>query len=127
MSLFNSSTDFVVRGALDGLAARQRVYANNLANVETPGFRPSDVSFESELRRARDEMQNPDADPQATPELTPSVTPSTQETGRVDGNEVQLDQQVMLMAENELNYQALTAAARLREGLLRTAVTDGRQ
>ena len=41
-----------LRSALDGLAYRQRVSANNVANVDTPGFTASTVDFEDSLRGA---------------------------------------------------------------------------
>ena len=46
------STGSVIYAALNGLAARQRVIANNVANVETPGFIAGRVSFEDSLREA---------------------------------------------------------------------------
>jgi len=38
--------------ALNGLTARQRAISNNLANVDTPGFKASDVSFARQLDKA---------------------------------------------------------------------------
>ena len=42
----------VLASALDGLATRQNVIADNIANVDTPGFRARSVDFESSLRSA---------------------------------------------------------------------------
>ena len=42
----------VLHSALDGLALRQRVIADNIANVDTPEFRATSVDFESSLRSA---------------------------------------------------------------------------
>ncbi|OGO39885.1 MAG: flagellar basal-body rod protein FlgB, partial [Chloroflexi bacterium RBG_16_57_9] len=47
--LFNDNTNQVLHTALDGLARRQQVTANNIANAETPGFKASIVTFESQL------------------------------------------------------------------------------
>ena len=41
----------VLQLALDGLSLRQQAISNNIANVDTPGFRASEVSFEGQLRR----------------------------------------------------------------------------
>ena len=46
------STGSALYAALNGLAARQRVIANNVANVETPGYIAGRVSFEDSLRDA---------------------------------------------------------------------------
>jgi flagellar basal-body rod protein FlgB len=124
--LFLTKTDVLIRGALDGLAARHRVYANNIANIETPGFQPSEVPFETQLRRLRDEMsQSPSSVSQAHV-LSLDPVPDNQEADRVDGNGVQADRQVTQLAESTLTYEALTQAARMREAMFRTVCTDGR-
>jgi flagellar basal-body rod protein FlgB len=125
MSLFQVKTDVVVRGALDGLAARHRVYANNLANIETPGFQPGEVPFEAELRRVRDQLARQPAQTGSQPSL--KVVPDDQNARRADGNGVQADQQAIRLMENTMSYEALTQAARLRGELLREVVTDGRR
>ena len=43
--IFESRTDIVLRGGLDGLAARHRAYANNIANIETPGSMPDSAAI----------------------------------------------------------------------------------
>jgi two-component system chemotaxis response regulator CheY len=42
----------VLASALDGISARQNVIADNIANVDTPGFRASTIDFETSLRAA---------------------------------------------------------------------------
>ena len=39
-----------IQTSLDGLAARQRIIAQNLANSETPGYISQNVDFEDSLR-----------------------------------------------------------------------------
>jgi len=41
--------------ALDGLSTRQRVINNNIANINTPGFKASEVSFAGQLSQAMDD------------------------------------------------------------------------
>jgi flagellar basal-body rod protein FlgB len=125
--LFTTRTDVVVMGGLDGLAARHRAYANNIANLETPGFHPSDVPFEAQLRQIRDRLQEDPSRAGRATEL--SLDPVMQDQGadRVDGNGVQPDQQVTQLAESTLSYEALAQAAKMRDALLRSVVTDGRQ
>lgn len=124
--LFGTATDAVTRGALDGLAARHRAYANNIANVDTPGFQPSDVPFEAQLRELRNEMElSPNMARRLAP-VTPEPVITPQGAERVDGNGVQIDTQVAAMADNTLTYEALAQAAKLRNDLLRSAITEGR-
>lgn len=124
--LFLTKTDVVVQGGLDGLAARHRAYANNIANIETPGFQPAEVPFEAQLRRLRDQMADNPALVGRAQILALDPVPDNQAADRVDGNGVQADRQVTLLAESTLTYEALSQAARLREGLLRSAITEGK-
>lgn len=126
-TLFLTRTDVVISGALDGLAARHRAFANNLANVETPGFQPSDVPFEAQLRQIRDQLREEPLSLGRTPHLALDSAPDSQDADRLDANGVQADQQVVRLAENTLTYEALVQATRMREELLRSVVTEGRR
>lgn len=126
--LFQTKTGAVVRGALDGLAARHRVYANNIANLETPGFQPSDLPFEEQLRAIRDELSG--GGPQALSSAPPlSLEPQVEKSAtlRPDGNGVDIDREVVRLAENSMGYEAVAQAARMRGEILRTALTEGKK
>lgn len=125
--MFQTRTETVMRGALDGLAARHRAYAHNVANVETPGFIPREVAFEEQLRQIRDEMAREAATPSGplAPPLSLEAVPMDQQAVRADGNGVQIDEQVVRLEENRLTYEALTQAARLRSEILHSAITEG--
>jgi flagellar basal-body rod protein FlgB len=127
MELFVNLTGEVAGKALDGLAARQRALTNNIANVETPGFQPSDVPFEAELKAARDRAQ---ADPiRFTGDLPLSLSTETQqsESVRADGNGVNIDREVVKLSENALTYESVARAMRMRGELLRTAISEGKK
>ena len=53
--MLDDITSVTVHTALTGLAMRQRVTADNIANIETPGFLAGRVSFEDSLRDAVDD------------------------------------------------------------------------
>jgi flagellar basal-body rod protein FlgB len=125
--MLSTTTDVVIGGALDGLALRHRAYVNNLANVETPGFQPSDVKFEEQLRSVRDRLDLHALDPDSPPALDLSTSKDAQQADRADGNGVQVDTQVMKLEENSLTYQALATAARSRGQILLSAITEGRK
>ena len=44
----------ILEGALDGLSRRESLIASNLANIDTPGYRPQSIDFESALRAELD-------------------------------------------------------------------------
>jgi flagellar basal-body rod protein FlgB len=101
--------------ALDGLAMRQRVAANDIANMDTPGFTASTVDFESSLRNAIDTGTVTDGPIQPTTEL------STAQAG-ANGNNVDLASETMTAMQATFQYQLLTRAVGDRYGLITTAI-----
>jgi flagellar basal-body rod protein FlgB len=120
---FSKTIDLVHR-AMDARSMRQDIIANNLANAEVPGFKRSDLSFESELKRAVESGQqkpvleltltNPNhiANWQerdyrdVTPRRTLDFTSSSQN----NGNNVDMEQEVMSYVQNLLMYSLLAQA-----------------
>jgi flagellar basal-body rod protein FlgB len=84
--------------ALDGLNVQQNVLANNVANVDTPGFTASNVSFQSSLRQA---LASPSSSATASVTVTPSSAPAA-----TNGNNVSLGTQLVNLEQSTLNYQA---------------------
>jgi flagellar basal-body rod protein FlgB len=103
-----------LRSALTGLAERQRVTADNIANVNTPGFLAGRTDFESALRDALDSGTAPSIS-------TGSVLRSLEPT-REDGNNVNLDAETLISTETGLRYQLALNALDGKYSLLRTAL-----
>lgn len=101
----------VLGSALDGIALRQRVIADNIANVDTPGYRASSVDFESSLRGAINS-----GDPGA--ELSPTVTATDTPVGANDNN-VDLRKETLAAVQSQFQYQMLTRATSDRFDLLK--------
>lgn len=95
--MLSDITSATLHTALAGLARRQRVIADNIANVETPNFRAGRVDFEGALRTAVDAGLDPRS-------VSPSLSRSTEPT-REDGNNVSLDQEVLTNVDTNLRYQ----------------------
>ena len=104
----------VLASALDGLATRQTVIADNIANVDTPGFRATSVDFESSLAAAlqRGEM--------SAAGVAPSERPSNAPVG-LDGNNVDLRQESLSAVQTQFQYQMMTRAVSERFALVTTA------
>ena len=95
-------TTSALKSALDGLAQRQRVTADNIANLNTPGFLAGRVDFESSLRGALSGGENPST---AQALVARSLEPTN-----TNGNNVNLDSETVIATETGLRYQlALTA------------------
>ena len=98
--MFDSVSFVALNSALDGLALRQRVIADNVANIQTPGFLAGRVSFENELSNAV---------AHGSGAATASVARSREPT-REDGNNVNLDAETLLNVDTNLRYQLATQA-----------------
>lgn len=119
-----SGTDAYLRAAMSGLAARQRTVANNVANVDTPGFKASQVNFEDMLNTAITRAKPGLSVNQRA--LNASASQTSLEDGttaRADGNNVDIDREMELLSEANLNYSALTQVMSTRLGILRGVIS----
>ena len=104
-----------IYSALRGLALRQRTVADNIANVNTPGYTAQRVSFEGSLRGAL-AIGNPSL-------ATPDVVASTDPAG-VDGNNVNLDDETVSLVQTGLQYQTMLEAMNAKFRLLRDSMKE---
>lgn len=88
-----------IQASLDGLAARQRISAQNLANSETPGYIAQTVNFEDSLSAA---IANGD------PTQTSISTGVTSDPVNINGNNVSVDTETISMIDTGLKYQLAT-------------------
>jgi flagellar basal-body rod protein FlgB len=98
--VFDSVTSVAMKSALDALALRQRVIADNIANVDTPGFLAGRVSFEDALAAAVERGSGT-----AATRVSRSLEPT-----RTNGNNVNLDTETVSNIDTNLRYQIATRA-----------------
>jgi len=103
----------VLHSALDGLALRQRVIADNIANVDTPGFRATSVDFESSLQAAIADGSITEGG--ASAQLLPTDTPVG-----VNGNNVDLRKETLGAMQSTFQYQMVTRAVSDKFDLIKT-------
>lgn len=98
---------------LDVLSARQRLVASNIANADTPGYKTQDLDFQAEFRS-----------------LVRGGAPHAVEVAglqtRNDGNNVNLDREARLLAENALRFNLASNLMRSQIRLVRSAIKEGR-
>jgi flagellar basal-body rod protein FlgB len=111
-AVFDSVTFKALHSALDGLAARQRAVANNIANVNTPGYRAQRVTFEDALAES---VQRGSGVAAARTQL--SLEPTRQ-----DGSNVNLDTETLSNIDTVLRYQFATQAMDGQFSSIRTAL-----
>ena len=110
--VIESVTSAALSSALDGLALRQRTIANNIANVNTPGYQAQRVSFEDALAQS---VQ--DGDGRAAASTARSLEPT-----RLDGNNVNLDTETVSNIDTVLRYQFAAQAAAGADTRMRAAL-----
>lgn len=110
----------ILHQALDGLTARQRVTANNLANADTPGFTAKEVQFENLLKQKIQARSNQGVElAQTHPEHLPIYDGDSADGRRYtiqelqgqmrnDRNGVDLEQEVTRMTQAQMSYQAVS-------------------
>lgn len=108
----------VLHSALDGVSLRQRVTADNIANVDTPGFRATSIDFESSLRNAIANGRFADGSARVTASTTPTNTPVG-----LNGNNVDLRKETLAAMQSQFQYSLLSRAVSDRLALVRTAAT----
>lgn len=111
------SVSSVLGFALDSLALRQRTVADNIANLETPGFRASAVDFESTLRAA---VAAGDSAGSMLAGAAPGLLPTNTPVG-ANGNNVDLGTETLAAVQSQFQYQLLSRAVTDRFELIRTA------
>ncbi|WP_395640678.1 flagellar basal body rod protein FlgB [Pseudolysinimonas sp.] len=110
--MFDSVTFQALNSALDGLAARQRAVANNIANVNTAGYQAQRVSFEDALA---------DSVARGNGSVTATTARSLEPT-RQDGSNVNLDTETLSNIDTVLRYQFAANAMDGQFSSIRTAL-----
>jgi flagellar basal-body rod protein FlgB len=97
---------------MDLLSARQKLVASNIANADTPGYRTQDIDFQSEFLNATGGA------PRAAgvPDLPVQN----------DGNNVSLDREARLLAENALRFQVASQLMKSEIRVVRSAIQEGK-
>lgn len=135
MGLLNSVSFQRLQGGLDATTKRQSVLANNVANVDTPNFKRSDVNFESILQQQESGLQptlnakvtNSRHFQFGTSTIVPAAVVSTDVTTSMNnnGNNVDMEREQALSAENQLRHDSYVEQLNSQITMMRTVV-EGR-
>jgi flagellar basal-body rod protein FlgB len=135
----NNST-FIQERALDAAWLRNEVLAHNLANVDTPTYNRKDVDFEKYLREALLQRGSDDTifhlrhgfrfkEPRIDISGIHGVVREEYNTMamRIDGNNVDIDEEMAQMAENSIRYNVITQNANGKLTKIKHAISEGRR
>lgn len=105
----------VLDKAADAAWLRNDALSNNIANATTPGYKRQDVAFESELEKALGKNRYRSMDAKVAAVKTSRLkgrpyTDSANYSYRLDGNNVDIENENVMLAENQLKYRGLIAS-----------------
>lgn len=129
--------------SLKAAGLRHQVIANNIANVNVPGFQAEEVTFEEHLKEALNQeaatptgLQGLVAHERHIPinpaqsvrvPVEPRIQSSMSGVMRQDGNNVDIEAEQAKLAANQLWYQSLVRSLQDEFSRLRTAIMEGRR
>ena len=97
---------------MDLLSVRQKLVASNIANADTPGYRTQDIDFQSEFLKAGGGP--------------PRASEVNELPVKNDGNNVSLDREARLLAENALRFQLASQLMKSQIRAVRSAIQEGK-
>ena len=129
-----------IESALNARAIRQDLISSNIANVDTPYYKPKDINFEDALtQKANEEFghQKPKklelaiTDPKmmqgnSESELEPTIFFRDGHLARNDGNSVDLDVETTELAKNNVMYNALIETFKKDASIFRAVLTSSK-
>jgi len=140
MSISVSRTGKLLAEAMNYRAARQDMIASNIANADTPNYRPRDISFEDALIAQKHALLKDNSHqlkmaitsskhlkPQAEQNsFKPTVFFRDGQMARNDGNSVDIDVETTEMSKNSIMFNALVAAMK-KDGAIFKSVIEASQ
>lgn len=95
------------------LSARQKLVASNIANADTPGYQTKDIDFRAELDN---QMGG----------TNPTVIEVAGLKNKNDGNNVSIDREARMLAENALRFSIASSMARGEIRMMKNAIEEGK-
>jgi flagellar basal-body rod protein FlgB len=133
-ALLSSPKVSVLEQSLAAASLRHKVISNNIANVNTPGFKKSEVAFESMLQSAIGGSQllmtstnEKHIQTVRSPlQVTPTINTITDTSMRTDGNNVDVDIEMAELAKNNIYYNAVAQQLGQHFSGLKNVINGGR-
>lgn len=113
--------------AADASWTRESLIANNIANVDTPGYKRQDLEFEELLKNELGRIQYISLDKKVRNADLNQLEPETFTdyagySYRLDGNNVDIDVEQVELASEQIKYQALTTSISSEFERMRTVI-----
>jgi flagellar basal-body rod protein FlgB len=134
--LFSDKAPALMKKSLNMMSARQNLISSNISNVDTPGFKASDINFQAQLREALGSKDSLNLSSTNKKHFGPGsssigdIMPDPFEEdveAKSNGNNVDIDNEMAKMAENQIMYNATVQLMMKRGGTVRAAITGSAQ
>jgi len=136
MAISISRTATLLKDAMNYRAARQDMIASNIANADTPYYKPRDISFEQALIAKKHallkddshqlQMAQTDAGHMKPQTEVASYKPTTfyrdGHMARNDGNSVDIDVETTEMSKNSIMFNALVSALKKDSAIYKSVI-----
>ncbi len=118
----------ILESSINGAVARQKIIAHNISNINTPGFKQFLVDVENRLADEQQSLPLKRTSSKHLPGINDpgAVTRDQAPALRMDGNNVDLEQQMNLMAKNEIYMNAATNQLNKKIAMKKYVLSDGR-
>ncbi len=136
-SLLTSPHAAMLENAISTASLRHKLIADNVANVNTPGFKRSEVPFEDVLRetlhKQTQKLSLAVTHDRHIPQVSHSIMPNsqvrqiTENSLRTDGNNVDIEIEMANMAKNTIYYDASVQQLSRYFSSLKSAINEGRR
>ncbi len=135
MNFLSSQNLSILERSLQASSLRQKVIANNIANVNTPKFKVSDVSFEHELKKSLEQSNSEfvgyRTDPrhisighQSIKDVYPRLQTIKHTSTNNNQNNVDIDFEMSKLAKNQLQYNTLVTQINHHFSQLQKVITE---
>lgn len=138
--IFSSEIYKVLEKSLNAASMQHQMISNNISNVDTPGYKRSEVVFQSKLNEVlgfKDKVFLPLAvthqnhisvSPNITiNDINPEIIVNNETSLRTDDNNVDIDVEMSKLAENTAYYSSLAQLTSLKLSGLQSVISDGRK
>ena len=118
-------TEQALEAATHYSGLRHKVVANNIANVDTPGYKAVDISFKEQLGdviRAQEKGFGASSLREPTLSFIPDLN---SRRPSIDGNTVNIDQQLTMLSQNAIYHNACVQLLNSKFRILKTALSPG--
>ncbi|MEI7640428.1 MAG: flagellar basal body rod protein FlgB [bacterium] len=139
-AIFSGETIKILEKALNASALQQQMLSNNIANVDTPGYKTSEVVFQNKLKDIINKTADKDflelkvtdkrhislAGDVSIDTIQPQIITRTETSMRTDENNVDIDMEMAKLSENTVYYSTLAQLTSMKLSGLKNVIKEGR-